>query len=68
MIIITNCFNMDKEPKTFICGSCGCEFVADNDEYYEKSIYSIVLEEYFDWYVCPCPNCGEKAVIRIGKD
>lgn len=53
-----------KEPKTFICSSCGCEFIADNDEYWEKDINSFMRACVIQAFACLCPRCGEETVIR----
>lgn len=41
--------------KRFRCGSCGCVFEAEKDEYTAGGQYS----ETF--YQCKCPECGKAA-------
>jgi hypothetical protein len=41
-----------KNPKHFICATCGCEFIADNTEY----ICNLFFDEYY--YSCNCPSCN----------
>ena len=41
--------------KRFRCGSCGCVFEAEKDEYQSDTQYN---EVYFH---CKCPECGKNA-------
>ena len=43
------------KEKTFICADCGCEFIANRDEYqYGGMQYNI------SYWKCICPCCGKK--------
>lgn len=41
--------------KRFRCGSCGCLFEAEKDEYITGSQYNDIF------YQCKCPECGKTA-------
>jgi len=41
--------------KRFHCGSCGCLFEAEKDEYITGSQYNDIF------YQCKCPGCGKTA-------
>lgn len=41
----------NKNPRKFICINCGCEFVADVNEYWRKEQFGVI------YYECDCPDC-----------
>lgn len=43
------------ETKRFRCGSCGCLFEAEKDEYITGNQYNDIF------YQCKCPECGKTA-------
>lgn len=47
--------------KYFVCNNCGCEFVADSEEYTE-----VLCEKTFR-PVCKCPNCKMYAEHALSK-
>ena len=49
-----------KETKAFSCKKCGCEFLADREDY--KFQYS--QREGISWYEIKCPTCGANVTKR----
>lgn len=41
------------KPRKFVCSYCGCEFIAEKNEY-DSVFYN---NDFF--YKCDCPNCGD---------
>lgn len=41
--------------RKFICKNCGCEFVADNTEYWQAECNGKVL-----WWIAECPECDNR--------
>ena len=42
----------NQAQRKFICENCGCEFVADIDEYYRTERFGVI------YYKCDCPHCN----------
>ena len=41
----------ENKKRKFICFNCGCEFVADIQEYWRNEKFGVI------YYECDCPEC-----------
>ena len=48
----------DLKPRKFTCRTCGCEFVANRDEYGSYSIYCPDTLDNIEVCRVYCPDCG----------
>ena len=67
------CIDYPKNIEEFKCEQCGCEFTANDEEYYVDkandydgiSVVGSYSATVTDMYVCSCPECH--LIIRKGK-
>ena len=63
-----------KEELQFECKNCGCEFTAEEDEYYTDynageetdPSYLVLKSTMIDYIVCSCPECHK--IVKIIKE
>lgn len=53
---------LEKVNQRFMCPRCGCEFVANWDEYEETMKVSLGVSY---WRECVCPDCGRRCNLTV---
>ena len=47
--------------RTFICDTCGCEFIANASEYTRNYVYDKISgRTLWETFECDCPYCGNQ--------